>query len=79
MEAQNQAALARGGTPASLGSTELGRIIAASQGLVDGTTLQVPSSGYHTMEESAPRDSVVALLDVLATLGGRALPQDSPA
>ncbi|WP_026377168.1 hypothetical protein [Aestuariibacter salexigens] len=55
-------------TPTSLGSTELGRIVAASNGLVDGTTLQIPSSGYHTMQESAPIKSVNAFLTVLNAL-----------
>ena len=68
VEKQNQAAAARGESAASLGSTELGRIIAASNGLVDGTTLQIPTSGYHTMLESAPIASVNAFLDVLHLL-----------
>lgn len=52
----------------SYGSTELGRIIAASNGLVDGTTLQVPSSAYHTMNETAHVDGIAAFIDVLHTL-----------
>ncbi|MEQ8515636.1 MAG: peptidase M42, partial [Chromatocurvus sp.] len=68
VDQQNQAAAARGEPAASLGSTELGRIIAASNGLVDGTTLQIPTSGYHTMLESAPIASVRAFLDVLGRL-----------
>ncbi|WP_420933762.1 peptidase M42 [Alteromonas sp. A081] len=55
-------------TPTSLGSTELGRIIAASSGLVDGTTLQIPSSGYHTMQESAPLKSVAAFINLLSNM-----------
>ena len=55
-------------TPTSLGSTELGRIIAASSGLVDGTTLQIPSSGYHTMHESAPIKSVMAFIQLLTKM-----------
>lgn len=38
--------------PRSLGSTELGRVIAASGGMVSGTTLQLPTAGYHTMSET---------------------------
>lgn len=68
VEEQNQVLLARGDEPNSLGSTEMGRIIAASNGLVDGTTLQIPSSGYHTMQESAPIASVTAFLTVLKAL-----------
>jgi putative aminopeptidase FrvX len=68
VEARNIELLASGEPPASLGSTEMGRIIAASNGLVDGTTLQIPSSGYHTMAESAPLKSVTAFLAILAEL-----------
>ncbi len=60
--------LAPGAKPASLGSTEMGRIIAASNGLVTGTTLQIPTSGYHTLAESAPCESVAAFIDVLTQL-----------
>jgi hypothetical protein len=46
----------------------MGRIIAASGGLVDGTTLQVPTTGYHTMDESASLIACEAFLDVLCRL-----------
>ncbi len=59
---------ANGEPPVSLGSTELGRIISASGGLVDGTTLQIPSSGYHTLSESAPIASVSGFLQILSAL-----------
>ncbi len=52
IEAQNAKAQTEGGDIQSLGSTELGRIVAASNGFVQGTTLQIPTTGYHTMEES---------------------------
>lgn len=54
----------------SLGSTELGRIVSASSGLVDGTTLQVPTSGYHTLQETAATDSVNKFLQMLSILAG---------
>lgn len=54
----------------SLGSTELGRIISASNGLVDGTTLQIPSSAYHTMNETAHIDGVSAFIHVLKAVSG---------
>jgi hypothetical protein len=60
--------LGRGEKPRSLGSTEMGRIIAASNGLVDGTTIQIPTTGYHTMEESASRESVDAFIRLLMML-----------
>lgn len=71
VETLNTELLQQGKSPYSLGSTELGRIIAGSNGLVDGTTLQVPSSGYHTMEENAPMKSVAAFLDVLLRLASQ--------
>ncbi len=53
IDQQNRHAEQHGGHPHSLGSTEMGRIIAASNGFVQGTTLQIPTSGYHTMSEAA--------------------------
>ncbi|MDY0121275.1 MAG: peptidase M42 [Sulfurimonas sp.] len=52
-------------TAKSLGRTELGRIINGSNGRIQGTTLQVPTSGYHTVEETASIKSVMKLISVL--------------
>lgn len=68
VEQQNTALIAAGKMPHSLGSTEMGRIIAASNGLVDGTTIQIPTTGYHTMAESASIASVEAFLKLLSSL-----------
>jgi hypothetical protein len=68
VEAMNVQLRAAGEDTRSIGSTEMGRIISASNGLVDGTTLQIPTSGYHTMSESAPISSVKAFIDVLLDL-----------
>jgi len=68
VEENNTRLLASGERIRSLGSTEMGRIIAASNGLVDGTTIQIPTIGYHTMEESASRESVDAFIRLLTTL-----------
>lgn len=54
--------------PSSLGSTEMGRIIAASNALVTGSTLQIPTHGYHTMQESASLDSCKAFLQLLLNI-----------
>ncbi len=54
--------------PQSLGSTEMGRIIAASNGFVQGTTLQIPTTGYHTMEESASLNSSNAFNRLLMSI-----------
>jgi putative aminopeptidase FrvX len=53
--------------PASLGRTELGRLVAATGGAINGSTLQVPTTGYHTPNEAAEIDSVAALLELLTT------------
>jgi putative aminopeptidase FrvX len=68
VEKENARLVSLGEKPRSLGSTEMGRIIAASNGLVDGTTIQVPTTGYHTMEESAAQESVEAFLKLLTIL-----------
>ncbi len=68
VEEDNKRLLNLGERPRSLGSTEMGRIIAASNGLVDGTTIQIPTTGYHTLEESASWESVGAFIKLLAVL-----------
>lgn len=76
VEADNEQRRAVGKNPRSLGSTEMGRIIAASGGLVDGTTLQIPTSGYHTMAEVASCESVAAFISMLTILSQES--QSSP-
>lgn len=70
VNARNEQLVADGKEPISLGSTEMGRIIAASNGLVDGTTLQIPTSGYHTLSETAPIKSVATFLLLLVQIAG---------
>lgn len=53
----------------SLGSTELGRIVSASKGFVQGTTLQVPTTGYHTMSETCALTASDAFSQVLCAIG----------
>ena len=55
-------------TKSSLGITELGRIISASKGSIQGTTLQIPTTGYHTVEETAKLESIDAILLILEKL-----------
>jgi putative aminopeptidase FrvX len=52
----------------SLGRTELGRLIAATSGEIRGTTLQLPTSSYHTHLETAALTSVQAMLRLLSEL-----------
>ena len=54
----------------SLGRTELGRLIAATQGEISGTTLQIPTTGYHTASETASLDSIRAALSLLLSYVG---------
>jgi len=65
---KNKALAAKGQPLSSLGSTEMGRIIAASGGEVQGTTFQIPTTGYHTASESAAISSVEAALGLLKSL-----------
>ncbi|MDF1754588.1 MAG: hypothetical protein P1U89_17520 [Verrucomicrobiales bacterium] len=67
IEAQNAIRVRDGLPEASLGRTELGRIIEASQGAITGATLQIPTTGYHTPNETAAMDSVRAAIDLLRT------------
>lgn len=52
----------------TLGSTELGRIVMESRGSIQGTTLQIPTTGYHTVEETASIKSVKTILYMLSSL-----------
>ncbi|GIW99624.1 MAG: peptidase M42 [Pirellulaceae bacterium] len=51
--------------PLSLGRTELGRVIQATGGRVTGTTLQLPTSAYHTARETTMLWSMRAMLALL--------------
>ena len=53
--------------PYTLGRTELGRLAAASEGQINGTTLQIPTTGYHTAEETASLSSIQAAIGLLST------------
>lgn len=70
IEEQNRSAVAEGREPQSLGSTELGRIAMASRGAVNGTTLQIPTTGYHTLAECAALSSCEAMIRVLLRVAG---------
>ncbi|PLA74043.1 peptidase M42 [Hydrogenovibrio sp. SC-1] len=56
-----------------LGRTELGRITANADGLVHGTTIQIPTTGYHTMNETASITSVKAFMKLIEQLANRAI------
>ncbi len=52
--------------PLSFGRTELGRVIAASDSRITGTTLQIPTTGYHTANETASLESIQATIRLLS-------------
>ncbi|MGB3612235.1 MAG: hypothetical protein WBA10_00470, partial [Elainellaceae cyanobacterium] len=56
--------------PYSMGRTEMGRIIAATNGAINGTTLQIPTTDYHTATETASLASVAAMLRLLKSYIG---------
>ncbi len=64
LQAQNK----RLGVQRSIGRTELGRIIQNGAGSVQGTTLQLPTIGYHTAEETASFESVEKVVGILRGL-----------
>jgi putative aminopeptidase FrvX len=57
IEAQNR----EQGKSYSLGRTELGRLATASNGEINGTTLQIPTTNYHTPNETAAIDAITAI------------------
>ena len=56
------------GVKNSLGVTELGRIIKATKGQIQGTTLQIPTVEYHTSSETTYKRSVDKMIEVLRKL-----------
>ena len=52
----------------SLGTTELGRIIHATRGEIQGTTLQLPTIVYHTVNETVSAKSVESVITILSKL-----------
>lgn len=53
--------------PYPLGRTELGRIAVATEGAINGSTLQIPTTEYHTATETASLDSIAAAIQLLMT------------
>lgn len=60
-----KAKAAKGTAIGSLGTTELGRLIHATKGEIQGTTLQIPTIGYHTVHETTTKSSVEGIISVL--------------
>jgi putative aminopeptidase FrvX len=51
--------------PYPLGRTELGRVAAATEGKINGTTLQIPTTEYHTANETASLAAIVGVIQLL--------------
>jgi putative aminopeptidase FrvX len=68
IENLNETFLAEGKPLYSLGSTEMGRLANASEGAIQGTTFQLPTTGYHTTAETVSLDSLEKALKVLELL-----------
>ena len=68
IEQLNQQRLGSDRPAQSLGRTELGRILANADSLVDGTTIQIPTTGYHTMNETASVQACQAFLTLLRAI-----------
>ncbi len=68
LEKENKRRVAEGLKKNSLGSTEMGRLTAASEGTIKGTTLQIPTTGYHTTSETASSEAVAKMLELLKTM-----------
>ncbi|GGD42357.1 peptidase M42 [Malaciobacter pacificus] len=66
IQEKNKIRKEKGQEPLTLGSTELGRIVKESKGLIQGTTLQIPTTGYHTVEETASIKSVKTVINILS-------------
>jgi putative aminopeptidase FrvX len=56
------------GIKGSLGVTELGRIIKATKGDIQGTTLQLPTIGYHTAQETTNKKSIDSIITILSKI-----------
>jgi putative aminopeptidase FrvX len=74
MERNNQDRAEQGLPARSIGSTELGRLSVASGGKIQGATLQIPTTGYHTPRESARLTSVFGCIDAIWALTGMRKP-----
>jgi putative aminopeptidase FrvX len=51
--------------PFPLGRTELGRVATATEGAISGTTLQIPTTEYHTSSETAALSAIAGMLQLL--------------
>lgn len=65
VERENAARAERGEPPLRLGNTELGRVVEATGGQINGATVQLPTHGYHTTFETVTERAVGSVVRVL--------------
>lgn len=53
--------------PYPLGRTELGRVAVATEGVINGSTLQIPTTEYHTVSETTSLKALSAMLRLLTS------------
>ncbi|MDH5465547.1 MAG: peptidase M42 [Thiovulaceae bacterium] len=68
LQEENYKLTIQGLSKTSLGSTEMGRLIVASEGTIQGTTLQLPTTGYHTTAETVSNEAVIKMLQLLQAM-----------
>lgn len=68
IEAANELRRAKGEPEKTLGMTELGRIVSLSAGAVTGSTVQIPTTGYHTNRETTSRHAIINCAQTLLAL-----------
>ncbi|MEY3089998.1 MAG: hypothetical protein RL113_314 [Pseudomonadota bacterium] len=68
IEKLNEGFLKEGKPLYTLGSTEMGRLAKSSEGSIQGTTFQLPTTGYHTTEETVSLKTLQNAIEVLETL-----------
>lgn len=68
VEAENKIRAANGEKLKTLGSTELGRLVSSSEGAIQGATIQIPTTGYHTAAECTRLSSLSSCLRLLGSV-----------
>ncbi len=68
IESLNQGLIANDLPTYSLGSTEMGRLVSASEGAIQGTTFQLPTTGYHTTSETVSLLAIENAIRILEAL-----------
>ncbi|MBN2458684.1 hypothetical protein JXB28_00210 [Candidatus Woesearchaeota archaeon] len=68
IETQNRKLAESGAKPKKLGITELGRIVEETRGALNGATVQVPTTGYHSNHETTSEQALENYYKVLKAI-----------